>query len=168
LDHLEKWIWLRFNLLLKHIKFELFVAFIYPILKRREILRDPHFVCFNSTLFIEGRDFKRFIMLVVFLVERTEHCTDSTGDSALIEVVNHISDNRPVFLFLLQHSHDKLGKASGVLGNGFGLFVYDAIEKSAQGVLLEWMLETSHSIQSYSQTPNIAPLVIPFIFYYLW
>jgi hypothetical protein len=48
------------------------------------------------------------------------------------------------------------------------LFVNDAIEKTLQVVFVEGWLQTCHCVESDTETPDVAPLIVALILDYLW
>jgi hypothetical protein len=56
----------------------------------------------------------------------------------------------------------------GVLDDGLLRFKNDRVEQATDSLIIERWLETGHSIEGNSHSPDITTLVVTFIFNYFW
>lgn len=99
-----------------------------------------------------------FEPLIVLLVKLAELATGR--HRLLTEEVDQVRDQRPHFLFLVEHGHDKADEFVRVLGDWLGLLVHDRVEQFGQARLLERRLQTCHGVKSDTHGPDITPLVV--------
>jgi hypothetical protein len=84
-----------------------------------------------------------------------------------MEKVNRIDNQRPIFLFLLQHGEYKIGQRRRILNYWLLLFIDYVVEQATDIVIDEGRLQSGHGIQSDPHTPNITAVIVPFISDYL-
>lgn len=123
---------------------------------------DPDSVLLNHSLLVEGLDLVLLEPLVVLLVDLGQ--LTARGHGLLLEVVDQICDQGTHLLLLVQHRRHEIHKLIRVLRDRLWRLVNYRVEQLCDCALLKRRLQASHGVKGDAHGPDVAALVVAFLF----